>query len=130
MNNQQLATEVLKEIGGKANIESVTHCVTRLRFVLHDTDTPSKETIASLDGVISVVEQGGQYQIVLGNRVNDVYEAVLQQVGELIEDTTHEKTKKSLFDQFTSTISGIFTPALGAMAASCLLYTSPSPRDS
>lgn len=83
MNNQQLATEVLKEIGGKANIESVTHCVTRLRFVLHDTDTPSKETIASLDGVISVVEQGGQYQIVLGNRVNDVYEAVLQQVGEL-----------------------------------------------
>jgi PTS system beta-glucosides-specific IIC component len=48
MNNQQLATEVLKEIGGKANIESVTHCVTRLRFVLHDTDTPSKETSASL----------------------------------------------------------------------------------
>lgn len=118
MNNQQLATEVLKEIGGKANIESVTHCVTRLRFVLHDTGIPNKETIASLDGVISVVEQGGQYQIVLGNRVNDVYEAVLQQVGELKEDNTREKTKKSLFDQFTTTISGIFTPALGAMAAS------------
>lgn len=118
MNNQQLATEVLKEIGGKANIESVTHCVTRLRFVLHDTGIPNKETIASLDGVISVVEQGGQYQIVLGNRVNDVYEAVLQQVVELKEDNTREKTKKSLFDQFTTTISGIFTPALGAMAAS------------
>ena len=83
MNNQQLAADILKEIGGKANIESVTHCVTRLRFVLHDTDIPNKETIASLDGVISVVEQGGQYQIVLGNRVNDVYDTVLQQVGEL-----------------------------------------------
>ena len=118
MNNQQLAADILKEIGGKANIESVTHCVTRLRFVLHDTDIPNKETIASLDGVISVVEQGGQYQIVLGNRVNDVYDTVLQQVGELKEDNTREKTKKSLFDQFTTTISGIFTPALGAMAAS------------
>ena len=117
MNNQQLAADILKEIGGKANIESVTHCVTRLRFVLHDTDIPNKETIASLDGVISVVEQGGQYQIVLGNRVNDVYDTVLQQVGELKEDNTREKQKVS-FDQFTTTISGIFTPALGAMAAS------------
>lgn len=118
MNNQQLAADILKEIGGKANIESVTHCVTRLRFVLHDTDIPNKETIASLDGVISVVEQGGQYQIVLGNRVNDVYDTVLQQLGELKDDNTREKTKKSLFDQFTNTISGIFTPALGPMAAS------------
>ncbi len=119
MNAKQIANEILDEIGGKKNIESVTHCITRLRFVLKDTSIPNKEVVSNIDSVISVVEQGGQYQVVLGNKVNDVYAEVINQIGEeqtIVAST--ETKKKPLLDVFTATVSGIFMPVLGAMAAS------------
>ena len=120
MNNQELAQMIVTKIGGKKNIESVTHCITRLRFVLKDFTLPSKEEISDLDGVISVLVQGGQFQVVVGNKVNDIYAEVKQMIGDIEADQSQsdEKSKKSIFDTFTSTISGIFTPVLGPLAAS------------
>lgn len=120
MNNKQIAQSILKEVGSKENVESVTHCVTRLRFILKDTSIPNKEVISSIDGVISVVEQGGQYQVVLGNKVIDVYQEVVSEIGDYQREETgvNEKQKRSLLNTFTATVSGIFTPILGPMAAS------------
>ena len=119
MNNKEIAQNILAEVGGKQNVESVTHCITRLRFILNDFTLPDKEKISNLDGVISVLVQGGQFQVVVGNKVNDIYSEVKQELGDIeVPSASKEKTKRSVFDTFTSTISGIFTPVLGPLAAS------------
>ena len=76
MDYQAIAKEILKDVGGKDNIVDVTHCYTRLRFVLKDTKQANKEALLQTEGVISVVESGGQYQVVLGNKVAHVYNAL------------------------------------------------------
>lgn len=123
MNNRELARKIIEEVGGSENIEQYTHCLTRLRLVLRNSSKANKIAIKDLDEVISVVEQGGQFQVVLGNRVNDVFDEVKGLLGSVSENTEHttEAEKKSLFDQFTATISGIFTPAIGAMAATGMI---------
>lgn len=123
MNNRELARKIIEEVGGSENIEQYTHCLTRLRLVLRNSSKANKIAIKDLDEVISVVEQGGQFQVVLGNRVNDVFDEVKGLLGSVSENTEHttEAEKKSVFDQFTATISGIFTPAIGAMAATGMI---------
>lgn len=123
MDIKKTAVDIIKEVGGAGNIESVTHCVTRLRFVLRDFSIPDKETVANIDGVISVIQQGGQYQVVIGNEVSDVYDVVMEELGE--HDSVDKIEKKdnhvSLFGSFTSMISGIFMPAIGALAGSGII---------
>ncbi|OTO77396.1 MULTISPECIES: beta-glucoside-specific PTS transporter subunit IIABC [unclassified Enterococcus] len=120
MNIKEVANDILSQVGGKENIDSVTHCVTRLRFVLKDSSIPDKEAVSNIDGVISVIEQGGQYQVVLGDKVNAVYDEIIKKVGnnESVANDNKSMEKKSFVDRFTSTISGIFTPVLGPLAAS------------
>ena len=77
-----LARIIIQNVGGKSNIVSLTHCMTRLRFKLQDESKANKEILESTDGVIKVMQAGGQYQVVIGNQVNDVYDAVLE-VGHL-----------------------------------------------
>lgn len=77
MDYEKTARELLGHVGGPANIESVTHCFTRLRFVLKNFDLASHDSIRQTEGVISVLESGGQLQVVLGAKVNGVYEALL-----------------------------------------------------
>ena len=72
-----LARIIIQNVGGKSNIISVAHCITRLRFKLKDESKANKEVLESTDGVIKVMQAGGQYQVVIGNQVNDVYDAVL-----------------------------------------------------
>ncbi|WP_418753029.1 PTS transporter subunit EIIB [Faecalitalea cylindroides] len=72
-----LARIIIQNVGGKANIDSVTHCVTRLRFKLKDESLAQDEILKSTDGVISVIRSGGQYQVVIGQHVPDVYDAVV-----------------------------------------------------
>ncbi len=72
-----LARIIIQNVGGKSNIISVAHCITRLRFKLKDESKANKEVLESTDGVIKVMQSGGQYQVVIGNQVNDVYDAVL-----------------------------------------------------
>ena len=75
-NNAKLASDVLAAGGGKENVASVTHCITRLRFHLKDAGIPNTEEVKKIPGVLSVVEAGGQYQIVIGPAVAEVYAEV------------------------------------------------------
>lgn len=77
MKYEELAKQILDNVGGKENINSVFHCITRLRFKLKDESKANTDVIEKLDGVITVVKSGGQYQVVIGNHVPDVYSAVL-----------------------------------------------------
>lgn len=116
---EQLAREIVKNVGGKENVSSLTHCITRLRFKLKDESRAKDEVLKNMDGIVTVMKSGGQYQVVIGNHVPEVYEEVLPMLG--MEDGKEEKAgdKKSgsLFDQAIDTISGIFQPILGIMAA-------------
>lgn len=114
---QDLAKEIVRQVGGKENVISLTHCITRLRFKLHDENKANDEVLKNMDGVVTVMKSGGQYQVVIGNHVGDVYEDVLPLL-DLNEDVsnTDEKKQKPL-DRFIDIISGIFQPILGIMAA-------------
>lgn len=124
MEHKKVASSVLEAVGGKENINSVTHCVTRLRFKLKDREVPNKKEVENIDGVMSVIEQGGQYQVVIGNQVEPVYKQLAEMLNleseKESEDITERENQK-LFDRFTSMISGILTPVLGAMCAAGLL---------
>ncbi|CAM4149382.1 PTS beta-glucoside transporter subunit IIBCA [Listeria ivanovii] len=124
MNNSDLAKAVVKLVGGKENILSVIHCVTRLRFKLRDENLADTEKIKALQGVMTVVKSGGQYQVVIGDHVSYVYDEVIQVLGIKPDDALQddsEQEHKSIFNKFVELISGIFMPVLGLMAASGIL---------
>ena len=122
-----LARIIIQNVGGKSNIISVAHCITRLRFKLKDESKANKEVLESTDGVIKVMQAGGQYQVVIGNQVNDVYDAVLEvghlaaagavdEEGNAVEETSGGG-KKSPVSLLIDVISGTLQPTLGVMAA-------------
>ena len=73
----ELAGEILQNVGGLQNVSGLTHCITRLRFKLKDEGKANKEVIEGLDGVIQVMQAGGQYQVVVGAKVDDLYEDLI-----------------------------------------------------
>ena len=126
-----LARIIIQNVGGKSNIISVAHCITRLRFKLKDESKANKEVLESTDGVIKVMQAGGQYQVVIGNQVNDVYDAVLEvghlaaagavdEEGNAVEETSGGG-KKSPVSQLIDVISGTLQPTLGVMAATGII---------
>jgi len=122
MNYQPLAQQILKGVGGKENIQSLVHCATRLRFKLNSLAKPDTEALKQNPGVITVVESGGQYQVVIGNHVGEVYQALLAEGGlSEGEQSMATAAKQPLFNRFIDIVSGIFTPFLGVMAASGIL---------
>lgn len=116
---ENLAKEIVKNVGGKENIVSLTHCITRLRFKLKDESKANDDVLKNMDGVVTVMKSGGQYQVVIGNHVPDVYAEVVPLAG--LEEGTAEKEEEkpsgNLFNRFIDIISGIFQPILGIMAA-------------
>lgn len=124
MNIQVLASDILSAVGGEQNIAEVVHCATRLRFTLHDNSRVDVGRLQKLDGVITTVQSGGQFQVVIGNKVADVFKAIDNILG---HDTNRSqkvaKSKKheSLLGRLVDIISSIFTPLLGAMAASGII---------
>lgn len=115
-----LARIIIQNVGGKANIISLTHCVTRLRFKLKDESKANTDILKSTDGIVTVMQTGGQYQIVIGNHVGAVYDAVCQ-VGhftsdmKLAEEAVDEK-KLSPGAALIDLISGTFLPVLGVLS--------------
>ena len=111
MDYEGLAKDILKEVGGKENINTAWHCATRLRFKLKDEDKANTEKINDMPGVVTVVKSAGQYQVVIGNSVAKVFEPLAKAAGlddadqQTTTDTT-EKTKESLVNRFISFISG------------------------
>lgn len=115
---ETLAKEIVKHVGGKENVSSLVHCITRLRFKLKDESKANEEVLKNMDGVVTVMKSGGQYQVVIGNYVPDVYADVMPLLGLAEEAGQEEDTEKgSLFNRAIDTISGIFQPILGIMAA-------------
>ena len=74
MDYKQVAKSILDNVGGAENVKDATHCFTRLRLVLRDPAKASKDAVSKLEGVIQVVEAGGQFQVVLGGKVNKIYD--------------------------------------------------------
>lgn len=120
-----LAKDIVEHVGGKENVKSVRQCITRLRFQLKDEGKADTEYLKKRDGVVTVVQAGGQYQVVIGNHVPDVYEAVLKQgvagVGSVDVDEGDDVANGNLFDRFVDLMSGLFQPFLGALAAAGIL---------
>lgn len=121
----ELAQDILAHVGGKENVSSVKHCVTRLRFHLKDESKADTDYLQKRDGVVTVVKAGGQYQVVIGNHVPDVYDEVLK-VGGLADGGSldideGDVQKGSLFDRFIDVISSLFQPFLGPLAAAGIL---------
>lgn len=126
MNHGKTAKEILDAVGGNDNVNNVVHCVTRLRFNLKDMKSPNKEEIKNIDGVLTVVESGGQFQVVIGNEVPKVYEALVQQMGgthsmAVNADSEAAGEKKGLFSRFVDVISGVFMPVVGVLSAAGIL---------
>ena len=123
-----LARIIIQNVGGKENILNLTHCITRLRFTLKDEGKAQTEILKETDGIINVLKSGGQYQIVIGNHVGDVYDAVcavghitpggaVNEDGTAAEETRKSETKQNPLNAFLSIVTSVFIPCLGVMAA-------------
>ena len=122
---EQLAADIIKNVGGKENVSSLAHCVTRLRFKLKDESKANTDVLKAMNGVVTVVQSGGQYQVVIGNAVTDVFDEIIAHQGisgagggGAAEAEEEDNSKKKPLDIFIDTVSGIFTPVLGVLAAS------------
>jgi PTS system beta-glucosides-specific IIC component len=122
-----LATQILEKVGGKDNIEFVVNCATRLRFTLKDMEKCDQEGVKEIPGVLGVHNQSGQFQVIIGQTVPDVYEALCEEAGISQEkpvdenlDQEKKKSKHSLSEIF-GVISGIFAPAVPAFAGAGIL---------
>ncbi|HED1418837.1 TPA: PTS beta-glucoside transporter subunit IIABC [Kluyvera georgiana] len=123
MEYKALAQDILSHVGGKENIVSLVHCATRLRFKLKESGKADAEALKANPGVIMVVESGGQFQVVIGNHVHDVWQAVRYEAGitDDSEPVAVKGEKTSLLGQVIDVVSGIFAPFIGVMAATGLL---------
>lgn len=115
---ENLAKEIVRHVGGKENVSSLTHCITRLRFKLKDESKANDEVLKNMEGIVTVMKSGGQYQVVIGNHVPDVYADVMPLL-DLEKQSADEKEepKGNLFNRLIDVLSGIFQPILGIMAA-------------
>ena len=125
-NNQQIAEQVLAAVGGKANVSSVTHCMTRLRFVLVDESKAADDkTLEAIAGVLKVIRAGGQVQVVIGSNVDKVYDIVCTMTGleHTVQavadadapDVKQKLTPKTVANNILGAVSGSLTPVLPVM---------------
>lgn len=123
--HESLARDIIKQVGGADNIQSLTHCVTRLRFHLKNDAIANDETLKQTDGVVTVVRSGGQYQVVIGNHVSDVYAEVIAaaklNTGDAEMPAQEAGPKKKPLDALIDIISGLFQPILGILCAAGML---------
>lgn len=123
---EKIAEEILERIGGAANISNCTHCMTRLRFTLKDTSLVKVEKIEALQGVLGIKNAGGQFQVIIGKDVNDVYDCVCKianiKTTELdITDGEEAGEKKKIGQQILDYISNAFIPLVPALVGSGML---------
>lgn len=116
---QQLAQQIIQGVGGKENIDSLTHCATRLRFVLKEEALANQADLEALD-ILSIVQAGGQYQIVIGTHVGSVYQAILEELPNLQQTESHSSQemhvqKGHVLSRLLDVISGSITPLIPAM---------------
>ena len=117
-----LAPRLLEQVGGEANISAMSHCATRMRFVLKDESKAATESIKGLEGVVTVVQAGGQYQVVIGNDVPILYEGLVKLVPGLGAESGEGGSGKNRnpLDAFIALVSAIFSPMLWTLAGTGL----------
>lgn len=119
---ENLAKEILENVGGKENINSLTHCVTRLRFRLKDESKANDEALKNNPGVVTVMKSAGQYQVVIGNHVPLVYADVCELAGiSNGAQQTEDEAPQGLFNKLIDVISGCFQPILGPLCAAGII---------
>lgn len=119
---EKLAKEILENVGGKENINSLTHCITRLRFRLKDESKANDEALKNNPGVVTVMKSAGQYQVVIGNHVPAVFEDVCAIAG-INNDApaAEDEAPKGILDTLIDIISGCFQPILGPLCAAGII---------
>ncbi|WP_207941534.1 PTS system, beta-glucoside-specific IIA component [Enterococcus sp. DIV2402] len=118
----ELANMIVENVGGKENVTGLIHCITRLRFTLKDEHKANDDILKAMDGVVTVMKSGGQYQVVIGNHVPEVYEEVIKLLN--LKDTQQPETTPEngkWLDRVIAVVSGIFQPILSIMAACGML---------
>lgn len=123
MKYENLAQEIVEKVGGEENINSLTHCITRLRFKLKDENKADTEFLKNHDEIVTVMQSSGQYQVVIGNHVPDVYDAITKvtHLDSASDDQSQEKGSGNILNRFIDLISGIFQPILGILAAAGMI---------
>lgn len=118
----ELAKTIIEQVGGKDNIISLTHCVTRLRFQLVDESKANDERLKQTDGIVTIMRSGGQYQVVIGTHVPDVYKLVCELAGITNETTPPKNAKKmTVMEKFFDIVSGIMMPSIAILSASGII---------
>ncbi len=120
MNYENLAKQILKNVGGQENVSNLTHCATRLRFNLKDLSKANTEAIKKTKGVMGVVDKGAQYQVIIGSDVSSVYKEMLKLGDFKGSDSKNDGEKKGL-DKVFDIIAGTFTPILPPLTAAGML---------
>lgn len=124
----KLATFIIKNVGGKDNINNLIHCITRLRFYLKDESKANDDVLKNQRGILDVMHAGGQYQVVIGNEVTNVYDAVVKQLPGLSDKPapqTNENDNRNpvakAFGNLIGFITGSMSPVIGVIAASGII---------
>ena len=116
MDYKKVGKEVLQQVGGKDNVVNITHCATRLRFELVDKKKVNTKQLESIEGVISVVDGGGQYQVIIGNEVQTAFKEIQKEIGtENSKSKKETAEKENLVSRLISVISTTFTPMIPAI---------------
>lgn len=123
MDYKQLGLEILARVGGKGNVSKLTHCATRLRMEFNDDSLVEAKAIEALPGVISVVERGGQFQIVVGNNVQQTFRTLQKEMGDLSGRQSEKKSQArgGVISQIISVISTTFTPVIPAITGAGMI---------
>ena len=118
---EKLVNDIVMNVGGKENINSLTHCITRLRFQLKDESIAKDEVLKKMDGIITVMHGGGQYQVVIGNHVTEVYDEACKQLGIKSGSVNEEPAKKGVGAFLMDFISNIMGPCINVLCASGMI---------
>ncbi|AIQ40389.1 beta-glucoside-specific PTS transporter subunit IIABC [Paenibacillus sp. FSL R5-0912] len=124
MSNKDLSKQIITLVGGEGNVNSVFHCATRLRFKLKDNSKANKAALEKTPGVITVVENSGQFQVVIGNNVSQVFEQIMKETSlQDAEKSGNDESSEStgVLGKAVDIISSIFSPILGALAGAGIL---------
>ena len=117
---RKLAHDIICEVGGKENIVNATRCATRLRLVLKETPKDANKKVSGLTGVITVVENNGQFQVVIGTHVGKVFDKV-QTIVDLDDSSKDEAPKGTILNRVIATMSAVFAPFIYILAAAGIL---------
>lgn len=127
-NYDDLARDIIDHVGGEENVAGLRHCVTRLRFNLKDENKADTDYLKNKEGVVTVMKSAGQYQVVIGEQVAEVYEAIVNQTNiggdasaSESSDGGSENDNRNVLDKFIDFISGVFQPFLMALAATGMI---------